>query len=129
MSKLNLEKGLDLALVRSRSRLGRENERLGLVSSRSRENVGRSRSRSRLGLKNVSVSHHKVSFTSLHILHVMHCMQTFRCRCGVCLKNICGDDHHHKPQPMRTLHKLYATSYALGITFETLELIMLMEVN
>jgi len=50
MSKLSLEKGLDLAIVRSRSRLGRENERP--VSSRYRENVGRSRSRSRLGLKN-----------------------------------------------------------------------------
>jgi len=31
MSKLSLEKDLDLALVRSRSRLGREDERLGLV--------------------------------------------------------------------------------------------------
>jgi len=31
MSKLGLEKGLDLALARSRSRLGRENERVGLV--------------------------------------------------------------------------------------------------
>jgi len=55
MSKLSdsLEKGLDLALARSRSRTWK-------WTSRSRENMARSRSR--LGL--VSVSHHKVSFTS-----------------------------------------------------------------
>ena len=43
------------------------------VSSRSRQSVGRSRSRSRLGLRIkrlglVSVSDHKVSFTSLHVI-------------------------------------------------------------
>jgi len=56
------------------------------VSSRSRGNVGRSRSRSRLGLKIkrlglVSVSHHKVSFTSLLYLNAIPSNPGERERC------------------------------------------------